>query len=50
MIFIKLFLIIIFSGTYFSSNESIEEYYIRKTNEQFNLINDYKVGENMANL
>ena len=43
MIFFKLFLITIFSSICLPSSESIEDYYIRKTNEQFNLINDYKV-------
>jgi len=41
MIFFKLFLITIFSSICLPSSESIEDYYIRKTNEQFNLINDY---------
>ena len=43
MIFFKLFLITIFSSICLPSSESTEDYYIRKTNEQFNLINDYKV-------
>ena len=43
MILIKIFFITILIGTGLSSSKSFEDYCIGKTNEQFNLINDYKV-------
>ncbi len=43
MILIKIFFITILIGTGLNSSKSFEDYCIGKTNEQFNLINDYKV-------
>ena len=43
MILNKFFLMMIFFCIGLNSSKSFEDYCVGKTNEQFNLINDYKV-------